>query len=73
MLVITRSHVDARLSRNADLLAEAARDRLTAAATQPSHSTMPRPVGLIRLLLRYDALLASVAAVASLLALVSIG
>jgi len=73
MLVITRSQVDARLSRNADLLAEAARDRFIAATTQSAPSATPRPVGRIRLLLRYDTLLASVAAVASLVALVSIG
>ena len=65
MLVITQSHIDTRLSRNADLLAEAARHRLIAAATQPSRSTLPRPVARIRVVLRQS--------VASLVTLFAIG
>jgi hypothetical protein len=65
MLVITQSHIDTRLSRNAELLSEAARDRLIAAATQPSNSTLPRPVARIRVVLRHS--------VASLVTLFAIG
>jgi hypothetical protein len=81
MLVITQSHIDARLSRNADLLADAARDRLVTAASQSSPTATPRPAGRIRAglrhagaaLLRNDALFAEAAVIVSLVALASIG
>ncbi len=64
MLVNTQNDTDARLSRNADLLAEATRNRLIAARQSP-HSAMPTPIGRLRAGLRQ--------AVTSLLALVWIG
>jgi hypothetical protein len=65
MLVFTQSDVDARLSRNAELLAEATRNRATAAATQPSPPTKPLPAGRIRVSLRQS--------IASLVTLFAIG
>jgi hypothetical protein len=64
-VIITPTPIRVTDDRRRDLLAATARARLIAAATRPSSSSTPRPVGRIHVSLRQ--------AVASLVALAAIG